>query len=416
MAVDYVSHPTELVTAGEVNPKIGIKELRNAIPVSCFKPSYRTSLWYLFRDLTLAATVMCTAFVYIPQIKSLTLRCVAWVLYGYIEGLFFTGLWVLGHECGHMAFSPSRLLNDTVGFIIHSALLTPYFSWKSTHRRHHIYANNLAMDHNYVPPQRSEYASSLLFDVARLEELTEDSPVVTCLRIILQQVIGFPWYLLTNITAAPSSLHKPPSTKLLGNSHFAPTGSLFRAEEALLIFLSDLGLAATAFGLWFAVSRLGVGMVALLYLQPYMWVNHWIVAITYLHHTHPALPKFEPEAWTFIKGATATVDREFGWIGKHFFHGIIEFHVIHHLFSRIPFYHAEEATKAIIPLLGASYHSDKQRAFLPGLWEAFTQCQWVEADDAAVEPAQRTMRYKGGPSPPPETSMGKKQWGITGTH
>lgn len=191
----------------------------------------------------------------------------------------------------------------------------------------------MALDHNYVPPRRAEYASSLLFDGTRLDELTEDSPIVTFLRIILQQVIGWPWYLIANITAAPSSLPKPPSMYPLGNSHFAPTGSLFRTEEASLILLSDLGLATTAFGLWFASSRLGSGMVALLYLQPYMWVNHWIVAITYLHHTHPTLPKFEPEAWTFMKGATATVDRDFGWIGKYIFHGIIEFHVIHHLFS-----------------------------------------------------------------------------------
>ena len=79
--------------------------------------------------------------------------------------------------------------------------------------------------------------------------------------------------------------------------------------------------------------QVGLEMVALLYFQPYVWLNHWIVAITYLHHTHPDLPKFEEGNWTFLKGATATVDREFGLIGKHIFHGIIEFHVIHHLFS-----------------------------------------------------------------------------------
>lgn len=232
-----------------------------------------------------------------------------------------------------MAFSPSRLLNDTVGFILHSSLLTPYFSWKSTHRRHHIYANNLAKDHNYVPPQRSEYARSLLFDVHRLEELTEDSPVVTFLRIITQQVFGFPWYLATNITASSGSLNRPKSTKLLGNSHFLPSSSLFRPEEAHLVLLSDLGLGLAALALWYASTRIGFSTVALLYLQPYTWVNHWIVAITYLHHTHPRLPKFEPEAWTFLKGAMATVDRDFGWIGKYLFHNIIEFHVIHHLFS-----------------------------------------------------------------------------------
>ena len=218
---------------------------------------------------------------------------------------------------------------------MHTLFMTPYFAWKSTHRRHHIYANDLSRDHNYVPPGRSDYASSLLFSATQLEELTADSPIVTALRIVLQQVIGWPWYLLSNITAADGSLPKPKSSKPLGNSHFSPLGSLFRPEEAPLIFLSDLGLIAMGTGLFYAGSKFGYDMVALAWLQPYMWVNHWIVAITYLHHTHPDLPKFETESWTFLKGATATVDREFGFIGKHFFHGIIEFHVIHHLFSYV---------------------------------------------------------------------------------
>ncbi len=240
---------------------------------------------------------------------------------------------MIGHESGHSNFSTSNLLNDIVGWILHSALLTPYFSWKSSHRRHHIYANNLAKDHNFVPPQREEYASSLTFDVHRLEELTEDSPLITVLRLVLQQILGFPWYLLTNITASQGSLHKPQSKKFLGNSHFLPQSTIFRPEEAHLIVLSDVGIGIMMAALHYATMKFGLQMVVLLYLQPYMWVNHWIVAITYLHHTHPKLPKFEPEAWTFLKGATATVDREFGFIGKHMFHNIIEFHVIHHLFS-----------------------------------------------------------------------------------
>lgn len=240
---------------------------------------------------------------------------------------------MIGHDSGHSNFSTSNLLNDIVGWTLHSALLTPYFSWKSSHRRHHIYANNLAKDHNYVPPQREEYANSLLFDVNRLDELTEDAPLYILFRILIQQVMGFPWYLLANITASQGSLHRPHSHKLLGNSHFLPQSTIFRPEEAHLIVLSDVGLGLTAAALYYAATQVGWELVALLYVQPYVWVNHWIVAITYLHHTHPNLPKFEPEAWTFLKGATATVDREFGFIGKHMFHNIIEYHVIHHLFS-----------------------------------------------------------------------------------
>lgn len=292
---------------------MGIKELKDAIPPHCFNPSYRLSLWYLFRDLLLAATGGILALTFIPQIENYWLRCITWAVYGYVEGLFFVGLWILGHECGHSAFSPSDVLNNTVGFVLHSSLLTPYFSWRSSHRRHHIYANNLLKDHNYVPPLREEYAASLSLplDTGRLEELTEDSPIVTLLRILLQQLIGFPWYLLTNITAAEGSLTKPQSKMMLGNSHFAPTGALFRPDEAHVILLSDLGVALMGYVLYLASQDLGFPLLALVYFQPYIWLNHWIVAITYLHHTHPKLPKFENDAWTFLKGATATVDREF---------------------------------------------------------------------------------------------------------
>lgn len=52
-----------------------------------------------------------------------------WLIYAAIEGTIATGLWVLGHECGHQAFSDSALANDLLGFILHTPLLVPYFSW-----------------------------------------------------------------------------------------------------------------------------------------------------------------------------------------------------------------------------------------------------------------------------------------------
>ena len=57
------------------------------------------------------------------------------------------------------------------------------------------------------------------------------------------------------------------------------------------------------------------------------------VAITYLHHTHEEVHHFDADSWTFVKGALATVDRDFGFIGKHLFHNIIDHHVVHHLFT-----------------------------------------------------------------------------------
>jgi bifunctional Delta-12/omega-3 fatty acid desaturase len=56
------------------------------------------------------------------------------------------------------------------------------------------------------------------------------------------------------------------------------------------------------------------------------------VMITYLHHTSPELPKYTPEAWTFMRGALATVDRDPGFLLRHLFHHIVDLHVVHHLF------------------------------------------------------------------------------------
>ena len=134
--------------------------------------------------------------------------------------------------------------------------------------------------------------------------------------------------------------------------------------------------------------------------------------ITYLHHTHPNLPKYTAESWTFIRGATATMDRDFGFIGTHFLHHISSDHVTHHLFSRIPHYYTRVASQAIIPLLGAHYHGRGDFGYRD-IQVAFRECQWVEKDterdvDLGLQkeeegqianPKDQALWYRGGVSP-----------------
>ena len=54
-------------------------------------------------------------------------RFALWSLYGFWAGLFATGLWVIGHECGHQAFSERKVINNTVGWLLHSAWATHSF-------------------------------------------------------------------------------------------------------------------------------------------------------------------------------------------------------------------------------------------------------------------------------------------------
>lgn len=122
-----------------------------------------------------------------------------------------------------------------------------------------------------------------------------------------------------------------------------------------------------------------------------------IVAITYLQHTDPTLPHYGNESWTFARGAASTIDREFGFIGRSLFHGIIETHVLHHYVSTIPFYHADEASEAIKPVMGHHYRSDTRDGsvgFLKSLYTSARWCQWVEQSQGAKGIGKDVVFYR----------------------
>src|SRR3989338_1215617 len=77
-----------------------------------------------------------------------------WPSYWIAQGTLITSLWVIAHECGHEAFSNSKVINDVVGFIFHSALFVPYFSWKFTHGRHHSKTGHVDKDEVFRPSEK----------------------------------------------------------------------------------------------------------------------------------------------------------------------------------------------------------------------------------------------------------------------
>ncbi|KAI0594397.1 Delta(12) fatty acid desaturase [Biscogniauxia sp. FL1348] len=358
-----------------------INTIRKAIPPHCFVPSTWRSLGYVARDFAMAGALGYAALAYIPSVPNPIYRTILWSLYGFLQGLVGVGIWILAHECGHGAFSVHRGLNDTVGWVLHSMVGVPYFSWKFSHSRHHRFTGNMDKDMAFVPRENpSWFTQSLARSLSGFldAEVLEDAPAVNLVRLLGQQIGGWQLYLLLNVSAGKDSMQNK-DAKWWRRSHFDPFSGVFRPQEAFYVFLSDVGLALVAAALYFSSKALDWQTVFLMYGVPYIWVNHWLVAITYLHHTHRDIPHYDGEHWTFVAGALATIDRDFGFVGRHIFHGIIDTHVVHHLFSRIPFYHAEEATKAIKPLLGDLYHCD-ERSFVGQLWETSRDCQYVEKD------------------------------------
>ncbi|MCJ1307101.1 Oleate hydroxylase fah12 [Agyrium rufum] len=387
-------------------PDYTIKQIRDAIPAHCLERSGARGLAYVARDIISLGTTffLFNRFVTPEVIPSTPVRAVLWALYTFIQGLFGTGLWVLAHECGHQSFSPSKKLNDTVGWICHSALLVPYFSWKISHGKHHKATGNVARDMVHTPKTREVYASRVGRFAHELHELTEETPIATFLHLIVQQIGGWVVYLFTNVTGHDNH-ERQPEGRGVGKSngwfggvnHFNPSSPLYEAKDVKLILLSDLGLAITLSVLTLLGRTYGMANLTVWYIFPYLWVNHWLVAITFLQHTDPSLPHYEPESWNFARGAAATIDREFGFIGRHLLHGIVETHVLHHYVSTIPFYHADEATEAIKPVMGEHYRSDTTNGslgFIASMYKCARWCNWVEPSEGTVGEEKGVLFYR----------------------
>ena len=148
------------------------------------------------------------------------------------------------------------------------------------------------------------------------------------------------------------------------------------------MLVSDVALAVMIAGLWYFAYATSFFWLVKTYLIPYLIVNFWLVTITELQHTDQKLPHYNNDQWNWLKGALCTIDRDYGILNT-VFHHIGDTHVLHHLFSKIPHYHAEEATKAVKTVLGRYYMKDTT-PILRALYQSFVSCVYVEADEQKV--------------------------------
>lgn len=332
------------------------RELRAVIPADCFEVDTAKSLGYL--SVSVVGTALCTyiganALNVLPPENILTLPF--WTAYSVVTGTVAMGLWVLAHECGHGAFSKNKTIQDTVGYVLHSLFLVPYYSWQRSHAVHHQYTNHVELGETHVPePVESIEEGS----VSRRNSLiaqygkTVGVRMWGVLQAFMHLIVGWPAYLLIGATGGLDrgmTNHYWPDPLTTPNQ---PKKELFPGNWKEKVFKSDIGVAAVAASAIAWALCNGLPQMMALYGGPLIVVNAWLVLYTWLQHTDVDVPHYSQDDHSFVKGALHTIDRPYDKMDPW---GVIDFlhhkigttHVAHHFDSTIPHYKAQAATDAI---------------------------------------------------------------------
>ena len=349
-----------------------LKEFQNVIPDQYFNSITRISLRYLLQTILIQTVVIAIGLSIPFSPKMIPI----WIIYAFISGTTAMGFWVIAHECGHGAFSKNKFLENSIGYLLHSLLLVPYFSWQRSHAVHHRFTNNVTNGETHVP--LVIYGNGITEKIGGEKELAFSNYLgkrnYGILQLILHLIFGWPAYLLTGSTGG---------IKYGTSNHFWPTkpfsNALWPSIWTRKVWISDIGVGLTILGLIFLVSNFGIFPIMALYFGPLLIVNCWLVIYTWLHHTDSDVPHLSNSEFSFMRGAFLSIDRPYGKILNFLHHNIGSSHVVHHVCPTIPHYHAKKATFLIQKAFNKAYLYNPDPIH-KALWNIACNCVAVKSD------------------------------------
>lgn len=289
-----------------------VVDIKRVLPQECFQPKALISMYYALRD-AIQVAVTFFVFLYLDSVMpSPTGKIVLMLLYWAIQGTFFTAIFVIGHDCGHDSFSHYPLLNDTVGTIMHGFLLCPFYMWKLSHRKHHKNNANFEKDEVFYPIKQSEPCSGS--------------------KVLPFFGFGTGWFGYLALGYNPRPVN-----------HYNPLHSMFVGHVFGCLF-SLASLAAMSSLLYAYYLSFGFLSLFCYYFVPLFIFASYCVIITFLHHNEVNIPWYADSEWDFVRGQLSTIDRHYGFV--HDVLHSIGTHQMHHMFTKIPHYRLELATKS----------------------------------------------------------------------
>lgn len=274
-----------------------------------------------------------------------------WGLIGVIPaGAFMVRLFIVQHDCGHMSMFSSRKANDWIGRFIGIFTLTPYDHWKRSHALHHAGSGNL--------DRRGIGGDVLTLTVAEYEALSKFEKLKY--RLYRHPAVMFgigPAYLF-----------------LL--AHRLPLGAMKNGVKPWAsALLTNLGIASL-----YGLLIWGVGLKAFLLIQvPTVMISSSIgVWMFYVQHQFDGTHWEREETWNretaALHGSSYyDLPAPLMWMTGH-----IGIHHVHHLSSRIPFYHLPQILKD---------HPELRAVSRLTLWQSFKCVKlalWCEASKRMV--------------------------------
>ncbi len=293
-------------TSEMILPKLS--EIKKSIPRRCFSPKTRVSFGYLLRNILMIVALYLLAISF-PEDMPLLFKGVFWAVYILLQGTLFFGLFLLGHDYGHGAFSKNRKINNVAGIFVHSILLLPFTPWKLTHRNHHRFCGHFNKDEGYGP----------------VESGSKVNRKVSALMAIFGVAY---WCYMFGI-----SRH--------GTNHYSLNDPLFKSMRKQTAI--SLAVVLCVFiALIFAIINYGFVDVFLLYIAPLQVYTYYFMVVTFLQHNNEELIWYNDKEWGFLKGSLTTIDRDYKFLNGFLYNTGL--HQIHHLIPSIPHYHLIEAT------------------------------------------------------------------------
>jgi acyl-lipid omega-6 desaturase (Delta-12 desaturase) len=313
-----------------------LEDLRAAIPRECYRLEPLRSWKALVRTCILA-TGLFFLLSRIPVTPDWRLIWQVPALLGLwvLLACAFVGLFVIGHDCGHRAFSRRRWVNDLVGHLCMAPLLTGFHNWRIAHNYHHQQTQVRGQDPDW--PER-------------MVTLAEYRTLSRAKRLGVRLGFGSPAGLLLGFWVG--------AARRISLAAGYPRMPLSRGQKraarlSTLAMLTGTGAGAALFwqmgGAWGLMRDYGA---------PVLIAALFGSLITLLHHSSADSIVLDPGDWDPLRGQVlATFQVRFPRLVEWLWLDI-NIHLPHHLSPRIPWYHLGAASEAIRRAYPA-YHQER---------------------------------------------------------